>query len=109
MDQLDDTARSVSVAELMPETPRELEPGEVPDDESTAGSLASQKHDEVVLDQLGMPPAGRMNLMVDSQLLDYERRHDPRPRDATYQGFSYSLLTFLPKDFLQQHLHAGAD
>ncbi len=49
---------SVSVAELMPETPQDLEPGELANDESTARSLASQKHDEVVLDQLGMPTVG---------------------------------------------------
>ncbi len=42
---------SVSVAELMPETPWDLEPGEI-DDESVAGSVTSQKHDEVVHDQL---------------------------------------------------------
>ncbi len=89
---------SVSVAELMPETPRELEAGELLDDESATGSsVVSQKQDEVVFDQMGMPIAGCMSLMVDFQLLDYERRHDLRPRDATYQGFSYGLPTFLPK------------
>ncbi len=64
---------SVSIAELMPETLRELEAGELPDDESAiASSVASQKHDEVVLDQMGMPIEGRTNPMVDFQLLDYE-------------------------------------
>ncbi len=99
---------SVSVAELMPETPQDLEPGEI-NDESVAGSVTSQKHDEVVFDQLGMPIVGCMNPMVNFQLLDYERRHDPRPRDATYQGFSYSLPTFLPKEFLEQHFQGGAN
>ncbi len=71
--------------------------------------MASQKHNEVVLDQMGMPIEGRVNPMVDFQLLDYERRQDPLPRDATYQGFSYGKPTFLPTDFLEQHFHAGAD
>ncbi len=36
---------SVSIAELKPETLRDLEPGEI-DDQSVTGSVASQKHDE---------------------------------------------------------------
>ncbi len=47
---------SVSVAELMPETLQDSELGEI-DDESVAGSVASQKHNEVVFDQPGMPIA----------------------------------------------------
>ncbi len=102
-------AASVSIAELMPESPHEgLEPGEI-DDQSVTGSVASQKHKEVVFDQPGMPVAGSTNLMVNFQLLDYERRYDLRPRDATYQGFSYSLPTFLPKEFLEQRFQGGAD
>ncbi len=44
---------SVSIAELMPETLQELEAGELANDASVVGSLvSSQKHDEVVLDQM---------------------------------------------------------
>ncbi len=83
--------------------------GELANEESTAGSVASQKHNIVVFDQMGMPIEGHKDLMVSFQLLDYERRHNPCPRDATYQGFSYGHPTFLPKEFLDQHFHAGAD
>ncbi len=49
------------------------------------------------------------NPLVDFQLVDYERRNDPRTGDITFQGFSYGLLlTFLPKDFLEKYT-AGAD
>ncbi len=107
--QDDEEGASVSVAELMPETPRELEQGELADDElNIASSVASQKHEEVVLDQMGMP-SGRANPMVDFQLLDFERRQNPCPRDATFQGFSYCQLTFLSKEFLERHFQDGAN
>ncbi len=42
----------------MPE-PQDLEAGELVDNESVAGgSVASQKQEEVVLDQMGMPTMG---------------------------------------------------
>ncbi len=99
---------SVSVAELITEERGDLEPGDI-DDRSVVGSVTSQKCEEVVLDALGMPIAGDTNPLVDFQLLDYERRHDPREGDVTFQGFSYSLPTFLPKDFLDQQYKGGAD
>ncbi len=101
---------SVSVAELIPDVPRDVELGELVNDESViASSVASQKQEEVVLDQLGMPVEGRRNPMVDFQLLDFERRENLHPKDPTYKGFSYGHLTFLPQDFLEQHFQVGAD
>ncbi len=101
---------SVSIAELMPDTSGDLEAGELVDDESVVtSSVASQKQEEVVLDQMGMPIEGRRNPLVNFQLLDYEWRQDPRPQDPTYKGFSYGQETFLPKEFLEQHFHGGAD
>ncbi len=95
LQDLEDAA-SVSMAELMPKDCGDLEPGEM-DDQSVARSVTSQKCEEVVMDRPGMPIVGNMNLMVNFQLLDYERRHDPCEGDVTFQGFSYGLPTFLPK------------
>ncbi|MCP4546792.1 MAG: hypothetical protein GY835_10055, partial [bacterium] len=95
---------------MMPDEP--LEPGELaaeaPDDASVAaGSVASQKQEEVVVDVVGK--ARPRNPMVDFQLLDFERRHQPRQKDPTYKGFSYGPSRFLPQSFLQQHYTGGAD
>ncbi len=103
---------SASVADLMQDATGQLEPGEiaadVPDDASVAaGSVASQKQTEVVVDQPGQ--ARPRNPMVDFQLLDYERRHEPRQKDPTYKGFSYGPPKFLPQSFLEQHYLGGAD
>ncbi len=76
---------SVSMAELMPKDCGDLELGEI-DDQSVVKSIASQKCKEVVLDTPGMPIVGNMNPLVDFQLLDYERRHDPRKGDVTSKG-----------------------
>ncbi len=99
---------SVSVAELITEEREGLELGEI-DDWSVVRSVASQKCEEVVLDAPGMPTAEDTNLLVDFQLIDYNRRHDPCKGDVTFQGFSYGLLTFLLKDFLDQQYKGGAD
>ncbi len=93
----------------MPESPHDdLELGEI-DDQSVTGSVASQKHEEVVFNWPGMLVVGSTNPMVNFQLLNYERTHDLRPRDATYQRFSYGLPTFLPREFLDQQYQGGAD
>ncbi|MCP4547320.1 MAG: hypothetical protein GY835_12755, partial [bacterium] len=100
---------SLSVAAMMPtET---LEPGELtePADDASviARFVASQKQEEVVVDVVGK--ARPRNPMVDFQLLDFERRHQPRQKDLTYKGFSYGPPRFLPQSFLQQHYTGGAD
>ncbi len=60
------------------------------------------------MDVQGMPTTGGTNPLVNFQLVNYERRHDPCEGDVTFQGFSYGLPTFLPKDFLDQY-KGGAD
>ncbi len=96
------------MAELMPEDCGIWSPGEI-DDQSVVRSVTSQTCEEMVLDAPGMLIAGNTNLLVDFQLLDYEKRHDPCEGDVTFQGFSYSLPTFLPKEFLDQQYQGGAD
>ncbi len=54
----------------------------------------------MVLDTPGMP-ALQGNLLVDFQLIDYERRNNPRPKDPTYKGFSYGKATFAPEEYLE--------
>ncbi|MCP4543152.1 MAG: hypothetical protein GY832_39060, partial [Chloroflexi bacterium] len=100
---------AVSVTALMPDPAAQLEPGEVVADDASAAaeSVASQKQEEVVIDRTGKTRDG--NPMVDFQLLDYERRHEPRRQDPTYKGFSYGEPKFLPKDFIEQHYRGGAD
>ncbi len=99
-------AASVSVAKLLTDEQEEMELGEI-DDQLVVSSVASQKCEELVLDMQGMPTMGT-NPMVNFQLVDYKRRNDPWGEDITFQGFSYSLPTFLPKDFLEK-CSAGAD
>ncbi len=49
------------------------------------------------MDSPGMPIAVDTNLLVDFQLLDYERRHDLCEGDVTFKGFSYGLPSFCQK------------
>ncbi len=95
------------MAELMADEHEGLELGEI-DDRLVVKSVTSQKCKEVVMDAPGMQTTGGTNPLVDFQLVDYERRHDPREGDITFQGFSYGHMTFLPKDFLDKY-PGGAD
>ncbi len=96
----------VSVAELLNEEWEELEQGDI-DDWSVVSSAASQKCTELVLDTLGRSAMGR-NLLVDFQLVDYERRNDPQPTDASFKGFTYGRPMFLPREYVEWYPQ-GAD
>ncbi len=61
----------------------------------------------MVLDTLGMPALER-NLLVNFQLIDYERRNNPMPKDPTYKGFSHGEATFAPEEYLELYAK-GAD
>ncbi|MCP4549441.1 MAG: hypothetical protein GY835_23545, partial [bacterium] len=103
---------SLSVSLMMPEISEPLEAGELaadaPDDASVvAGSVALQKQEEVVVDQVGH--ARPRDPMGESQPRVFQRRHQPRQKDPTYKGFSYGPPRFLPQSFLQQHYMGGAD
>ncbi len=95
------------MAELLTDVREALEPGEI-DDWLVVSSIASQKCMEVVLDVPGMPTAGGTNPLVNFQLVNYKRRNDPHEGNITFQGFSYNLPTFLPKEFLDKYL-GGTD
>ncbi len=60
-----------------------------------------------MLDAPGMPTAGGTNPMVDFQLVDYERRHDPRKGNITFQVFSYGQPTLAER--ISGQVSGGAD